>query len=644
MISVPKTYECVSFDVFDTVLVRSYLKPVDVFYQVERLLAIRGYDSNGFSNARISAELEARRGKHFKSEVSLDQIYEYLIQDLAYSSEFANEAKSIELDVERLCLGPIVGMREAISSLRALGKKIVFTSDIYLPESFLKDILIKCELYKDPDVLIVSSTHGLMKATGDLYSQLKKIHNNSLNQICHVGDNFESDVRQAESVGIRSVYFRGSEPNRYERTESKSWILRTFLGASRFVRLSHSPERKKNPTIWDTTANISAPLIFAFVNWCILSSIKKNIKVIYFFARDGEILYKLSKKIIERYYASKIEARYLYVSRQALLFPSMNDLSENEFSWIFARTSLLTVEIVLNRLCFTYSDFENDLRDFGFDNKNINLNDDNIYLLKKILIKNKKLILTKVKKYRLNVLGYLVQEGLINHDVISVVDVGWGGSLQKAIGSILRSEGYKIIIKGHYFGVTRRPESNSFDSMHAWFTDCDNPNPLTQEVYIVPMIELFTAASHGGTNGYDKSNVGYIPVLRSPHNLKALSWGVLVQQAAMEYFTSTILDMLDCSDVEFLSEQVLPTLMCNLRQFMLEPSYDEAKSYCNFEDAEDQTEAYFRSLGKPYDYHELKRYFKEDFMHHHNEWRQGSLRLTDQRLVNFVYKNMIKDI
>jgi predicted HAD superfamily hydrolase len=41
---------------------------------------------------------------------------------------------------------------------------------------------------------------------------------------------------------------------------------------------------------------------------------------IYFLARDGELLVEIAKLIIE-HYSLKIEARYLYVSRQSLHLP-----------------------------------------------------------------------------------------------------------------------------------------------------------------------------------------------------------------------------------------------------------------------------------------------------------------------------------
>ena len=74
----------------------------------------------------------------------------------------------------------------------------------------------------------------------------------------------------------------------------------------------------------------------------------------------------------------------------------------------------------------------------------------------------------------------------------------------------------------------------------------------------------------------------------------------------------------------------------NYRKFLLEPTLEEAKAYCGYHDAEDQTEAYYRRLGRAYDFRELQAYFRSSFAHHHNEWRQGSLALSPPGLVELA--------
>ena len=48
--------EVISFDIFDTLLLRPYLKPTDLFRHMEEV-----YHANGFATARIEAEKTIRK-------------------------------------------------------------------------------------------------------------------------------------------------------------------------------------------------------------------------------------------------------------------------------------------------------------------------------------------------------------------------------------------------------------------------------------------------------------------------------------------------------------------------------------------------------------------------------------------------------
>ena len=63
-------------------------------------------------------------------------------------------------------------------------------------------------------------------------------------------------------------------------------------------------------------------------------------------------MYEVAKIIVEKYYHDRVTLKYLYVSRQSLLFPAIEDLDEDAFEWIFAPTSMLTIRIILDRVNF----------------------------------------------------------------------------------------------------------------------------------------------------------------------------------------------------------------------------------------------------------------------------------------------------
>ena len=636
MMELPQSYSTVSFDVFDTVLIRPFLDPKDVFRNVERSLLKEGIQAAAFADSRIAAELEARRLHNFKREVTLDAIYRRLTATYDFSASALDRAKRLELEREAQILGPISGMLRAIRQLRARGTRIAFVSDIYLDEAFVRRLLLRHGLFKTGDTLLVSSSSGEMKATGSLFQTLLNITGESPADLCHVGDNFESDVRQAEGRGLRAVHVTATQPNRYEQDEGSDRLVQLALGAARYTRLARPRDDGRHPTIWKTTANVSAPLIFSFVTWSLQQALRRRLKRIYFFARDGEIMLEIARRIVERFYARQIEVRYLHVSRQALLFPAMTEVSERDLSWIFAPTSLLTPEIVLRRINFSPEELSEPLKRFGIDDLAEHLRGERLAAMKNLVLSSQREVLERARSFRNTALGYFRQEGLFEFDEVAVVDIGWSGTLQYALGKMLRTQSADLALHGLYFGILRRSLHSPKDSMSAWFTDCDSPNPLTKDVYIIPMTELFTAATHGGVDRYSVEGNRYHYVLRKKKNEAALAWGVEVQQASMRHFTETLLNLLDEDDLVDFSERLLPIATRNYRQFMLEPSQAEAKAYCAYQDAEDQTEAYYRPMGWPYSFRELQQYFSSGFSHHHNEWRQGSLQLSDPRLAQFA--------
>ncbi|HGE6052906.1 TPA: hypothetical protein ACGG7T_003579, partial [Vibrio cholerae] len=61
----------VSFDIFDTAILRNVIEPTDIFTIVEKFKGIKG-----FANKRIRAELKARKNSN-EEDITIDEIYKY---------------------------------------------------------------------------------------------------------------------------------------------------------------------------------------------------------------------------------------------------------------------------------------------------------------------------------------------------------------------------------------------------------------------------------------------------------------------------------------------------------------------------------------------------------------------------------------
>ena len=164
-----KLAEVVSFDIFDTALIRATEKPVDVFILLAHEVGI--LQPQYFALARIQAEATARRlawENQQAVEVTLPEIYACLVNLPQFSdvpvAELMQQERALEL---RLCQRhPIVG--KAFDRAIQLNKKVGFISDMYLDLQLIEEMLNKCG-YKRHDFLLVSSDIGTTKASGGMY-------------------------------------------------------------------------------------------------------------------------------------------------------------------------------------------------------------------------------------------------------------------------------------------------------------------------------------------------------------------------------------------------------------------------------------------------------------------------------------------
>lgn len=123
-------FDVLSFDIFDTLLLRPVMNPNDIFEIVERETGAKGFAKARMEAGRLSLE---HAQKNDKEDRTIDDIYG-LMPSYAW-------VKEKELTCEKRF---IVGNPEIINvfnTAKKLGKLVIIASDMYLPKSFLVDVL-----------------------------------------------------------------------------------------------------------------------------------------------------------------------------------------------------------------------------------------------------------------------------------------------------------------------------------------------------------------------------------------------------------------------------------------------------------------------------------------------------------------------
>lgn len=199
-----------SFDIFDTTLTRSVARPKDIFRLMQRKMSDQkekfpGSLIENFYSSRFKAEFQARVTKYLQSpgEITLKDIYERIASMLHLNQDQIQNLIDLELDTEYATIYPIAWTLAEIDYLRKTDQRIIFTSDMYLPINFIERLLLKVGAYQPgQDKIYLSSAVGLKKLDGGLFRYILDQEQCLPAQICHYGDDIQSDIYVPYKMGI----------------------------------------------------------------------------------------------------------------------------------------------------------------------------------------------------------------------------------------------------------------------------------------------------------------------------------------------------------------------------------------------------------------------------------------------------------
>lgn len=202
----------VSFDVFDTALIRPFMKPEDVFrclnHEFENLMPGTRLE---FSKIRVKTESELRREKIYSAnssaeDISLDEIYEKIQKIYNLTDDVKNRLQELEIETEKKFLTKRKSIFNLYLLTLHLNKKVVFTSDMYVDCDLLHSILYS-NGYTDCSGVFVSSTFSASKRTGKLYQKVLDYFGIEGRELVHIGDNWETDIIKAREYGIKAIFY-----------------------------------------------------------------------------------------------------------------------------------------------------------------------------------------------------------------------------------------------------------------------------------------------------------------------------------------------------------------------------------------------------------------------------------------------------
>lgn len=336
----------VSFDIFDTLICRPFLYPKDLFtFLNDDYRKMTDNLTVDFSKIREDCEVQARTEafEQKREEVTLDRIYKIIEEEYEIKEDIIEKLKQKEIELElKFCK-----KRETAYALyklaKYIGKRVICTSDMYLPKKTIKEILQK-NGYDKIDNIYLSCEIMKTKATGSLYEHVIEKENVEAEKIIHIGDNYKTDFEIAKEKEVNANYFPKTTDIMLDRniTNNLTQMLTqnmpfwrdnqasmNFIGIRCMLAIvanKYFDNPFKTFNI-ESDFNIDPFLIgyylvgmymFGVTNWLLKENQNKGYKNLVFMARDGYLPMK-TYNLMKKYYNEVPDAKYLRVSRKALI-------------------------------------------------------------------------------------------------------------------------------------------------------------------------------------------------------------------------------------------------------------------------------------------------------------------------------------
>lgn len=259
--------------------------------------------------------------------------------------------------------------------------------------------------------------------------------------------------------------------------------------------------------------SVLGPALNSFILWVLKEAERKQIKKLYFLARDGYFMYRCALLYCEKWHLP-IECRYLSCSRYSLRIPSFHMNMEDALEYICRGGIDVNLDKILNRggleerekkhvlkEVFKGRDAEESIPYAELTSVREKLENCNFFM--ECVARHSREAYPFLK-------GYLEQEGLLDKEKSALVDSGWVGSMQKTLNMVLNKLGREETLTGYYWGLYELPEDVNREEYFCYYFSPEKG--LREKVYFSNcLFEAIFSAPHGMTMSYRRTEKAYEP-------------------------------------------------------------------------------------------------------------------------------------
>lgn len=539
-LSLPRGVKLVSFDVFDTLILRSIDPPQAVTKLVAQRIIQTGVlplDVDQYLDLRATVERELRVAAQDRGddpECSITEIAASVAGRLGLFAEVQAVMVQAELDVESRLLMPAPGVRDFLKRLSGT-YRLVAVSDTDLDSNQIAGLLRQAGLESFFSCIYTSCEQRLNKRGGRLFTAMLAQEGVSPWEMLHLGDNFHTDYLAPRRHGIHALHLYDSE-----NLLRRSLLRHQGHQPYNFFFGGHPPETGLTGETFELHRvgyQLFGPLLTLFSVRLQREMENYLPQTLFFLARDGYLL----KKLAALQCPEKVRgAGYLALSRFTAALASVHRLGEREVRLFgFACHSLRDA---LRRLALAEHDALPELLGRLGLELDAPLPQEELYraLARLFALPDlAALVLPVAAEMRKILRSYLDENGFFGAGRrVAVVDIGWHGTIQECLETAYGMEPDFPELRGFYFALMA-PVFDSDADRRGLISDYRQAAPEQTSLALYQAVwELVCRGYHGSTVGY-REHAGYhLPIwaqegldrgrqLRLNHNVLALQQGVL---------------------------------------------------------------------------------------------------------------------
>lgn len=368
--------------------------------------------------------------------------------------------------------------------------------------------------------------------------------------------------------------------------------LKKNIGLLRASENIISALAERNDELDIITASVSAPVLYLYVRFILTQAIRRNIKHIYFLARDGYSMYRIAESLCNKH-SLDIAVSYLYCSRHSLRMAAYHFKDQSAYDRLFSMSYSMSAENLLTRAEFDEVERQRVYDDIGYScgDEGKKLSEAEFCRLcqrvRQSVVFNE-ILMEKSRRAYKSATEYFRQEGLGNKEKIAVADIGWTGSMQLALKRILEEDGVTAPLTGFYFGLLEPPPVYKDCEYVSWLFDGSN-SACFKAAFSHNVMECICTAPHGMTMGYAYEGERLCPILAKCENNAEI---VRRQSDIIAEFA----DNADCPlDYDRRDDDIARRL---LKAFMFSPCREEAQAMAGYCFCDDVSENYHNSLAE----------------------------------------------